>query len=830
MNYRPGSPGYETPICGVSGSGIVVAKAGDTSSLPQAYTQVSVFYPNNAARTITIEGAHLCTAIQAAVNQRDGLYNGYYASNPGDLPGGVHVTRYALYKVDANGNPAALIRYVDGVYRGGTGAVAQADCDGSAAGYNENIAVNSADLVQVPGLATPMWRVIIRATHINLRSGADGISNGFRVSAPGGIVGIAAGTCAGSAGTGDCAALANTAGAMSNSDLSKYRTILQRFGSDCTVTSTETAYISFRDLDYPTASDNQRIRITIRDVTASPDQWLINDPWTTIRWSTSQPSFANAIDVPPLNGGTRRLPFTAQPNHSYILYLINVSPGLTTQVGLPFDGAYYGRTCTIPRLTPSVSLPASISVGQSVTAGYKISNTGNGSATVNYTREFWLSNFNDGAIHAGDTRLVPSNSGAVSVPTSDYTFGSYTTTASDASKYICASLVISNPNPGTTVISGNPAHMCVPVSKAPSLAVAAGDVRTGGSYGMGTCSMSDPGTSVIGTGAQLSKYFGIRAFNYAGVTSGASRHTYIRDAALSLGEISNVATNSSGPGGVNSSLHFARDATTPPNQELNEVTEVNGGLFYGISGSAGVFTRAPLPNFPVTTHCLSPLFAAGRYPTATATVAPPTLPAPTSGTTTLTYTVAQNGTVTLNAPSGNTLSLTSGQRYIIRIVPLSSSVTTAKVVLNMNVQYAAGTVSDIANLPQFVLLAGSEDTPSFNVSLQVAPGVTRLDGIYAVRGTDNDTATFSTCSTKASERGGVSLTTGDCSSTLIVNGAVVVGGRLNPYRTAGHSAAADRSPAETFNLRADTLLSDYARNAANPTLRVVSQRELAPRY
>jgi hypothetical protein len=492
----------------------------------------------------------------------------------------------------------------------------------------------------------------------------------------------------------------------------------------------------------------------------------------------------------------------------------------------------YSWTYTPPAIiTPHVSLPGSILVGQTVTPVYSYTASGGGGGNATGVREFWISDTNDDAINGTDTRVTPANTSTVAVPASGYKFatGAFTTTADSAGKYLCASLNLTAVSPMPPVSRGgpNPATMCVPITKAPSLAVISGDVRTGGNYGVDICGVRDPGIGVASTGDQLSKYFGIRAFNYAAVTPSVSRHTYIRDAAISLGEIFNVATNASGPRGVSSSLHFARGA----GNEKSASNEVDGGLFYGVRGSTNPsgFSRFPMPNLStLKTHCLSPLFVAGRYPTGAEIPAAANINLPGSSRQVLTYRVASGQVINLNV-AGGTLSLQQGQRYIVRLESAPGAMGSAVVNLNFNVQYT-GSASSVAALPQFVLLAGSEVAPSFNISVRVAPNVTRLDGIYAVRGTNNDTATFSTCSTKWSKTDGVRLTTSDCKGVLTVNGTVIVGGRLNPYRTAGHDSAGATDPAEIFNLRPDVILSDYARNAASPVLHTIYQRELAPRY
>jgi hypothetical protein len=377
---------------------------------------------------------------------------------------------------------------------------------------------------------------------------------------------------------------------------------------------------------------------------------------------------------------------------------------------------------------------------------------------------------------AGNTGYSPSCEvlNAQTYPTSsDWDRNPYTEAANyPAGTYICFMTSIRQPRwDSTTTQWAHSAMKCSVSVKHPSLAVSYGDIRTGGSFG--AC-------SITLAGSNRGLYHGIVGHNY----SDGMQHSYVNGAALSTGTISSFASLSVGPGsGVRG--YFGRGPATP--------TSTFNGMFYGDVNTAG----APSP---LRTHCLSPTFEAGRYATTS------------SGATTV-QTHVLSGT-NPNLVLGD-ITLGPNQRQVIRVTGSGT------VQLNGNISYT-GSATNIYALPQFVLLVDSQ-----NINVVVRDHVTRLDGIYAGQGS------FYTCYSHAATTNGRFdkwTTAAFCPSQLTVNGAVIMGDRLYPYRTAGHNSAADRAPAEVFNLRPDILLSDYADGGTTPSLSTSSQRELAPRY
>lgn len=484
-----------------------------------------------------------------------------------------------------------------------------------------------------------------------------------------------------------------------------------------------------------------------------------------------------------------------------------------------------------------------VEIGGTVTSNARISNTGTSAGNLQYTYQMWYEV--DGITSAADrvydagvdqqqqfTNWTNITAGIGQTPINPPYTRAVTNPPANAS-HVCSRLEIRRQAGDYSIITTPVSTECTPIGKAPSFAATAGNVRTGGNYGAGTCSVWKPGGSIT-TDDALAHYFGIISHNYSNI-SATPHHSYFRDAAVSPGYIDNVVTKQAGIGdGTNIELHFARGAGAP-----NPATARGGGLFYGSSGSSPAAGTFPQAN-PVNTHCLTNLFEANRYPAATTpnnvtlndTEA---LPAPVAGSNAVTYNICgtvPNNQLILTGPGGGELVLQPGQQYVVRVTQNGAGCNNFPVFvrINSNIRYT-GTNAPIDQLPQLVFLAGTDG--GSRVSILVDNAVTRLDGIYANRGTNDDAATFLTCAQRANPANLVALrniTIGDCSNPLTVNGAVVLGGRLDLYRAAGHGSNTDTSPAEVFNLRPDTILSDYARDRSSSQLEIFNQRELAPRF
>lgn len=479
-----------------------------------------------------------------------------------------------------------------------------------------------------------------------------------------------------------------------------------------------------------------------------------------------------------------------------------------------------------------------VEVGGTVASDATIVNSGDATANLQYHHQMWyevggITGPADRAYDAGtDAGLQQAGWTNINVAPGPaavvHTFSQAVTAPPANTTHVCSRMRIASRAGDTSIINTSDVVKCTPIGKSPSFVVRAGDVRTGGSYGSGTCSVTKP-AAIAADNTRLSDYFGVITHNYVGVDSVNPHHAYVRDAAISLGDLENLVTNKAAVGGgADTTLHFARlwGAVQPAN------TVYGGGRFYGEFSS--------MPNPTINTHCLSPLFDATRYPataspvvTVGAGVTTQSLPSPAAtGATAVTYNICGSTAdrlLVLNGPGGGDLVLQPEQQYIVRVTQTGAgcNANPVHVRINKNVIFT-GTTTTAQKLPQFVFLVG--DDASSRVHIQVDNAVTRLDGIYANRGS----ARFVTCAQRASDpvnrATSRNIVTPDCSNQLTINGAVVLGGRLEPYRAFGHDAVANTNPAEVFNLRPDVILGDFARDRTGSQLEIVNRRELAPRF
>lgn len=298
---------------------------GQDSLVPRSYVVVQASVASGGAPPlgtwIKINGADYCPSFASGVDNRDrfAYSSGHSLSN---LSGATHITQFQV--------GVQPVQY--GKYR-----TKASNCPGTLT-FN----LSQADYTALPGVPG-VWTVSIIATHIDKLSGYDGIKNGFTITSSGNLT---ISTKAGGGGycsnlDGMCTTVQTAVGG--ESDGVDYMTYMFRFGSDCSVPpgGAGTA-VSFYDLDFGTA--DKEIRLTIHDETNG--QWLVGpNPGT---WQATQPSFSGSFKLGPANATVSRWWFVAQPRHKYVLYMENVGPHLVTQVGTPYDGAYYTYQCPPP--------------------------------------------------------------------------------------------------------------------------------------------------------------------------------------------------------------------------------------------------------------------------------------------------------------------------------------------------------------------------------------------------------------------------------------------------------------------------------------------------
>lgn len=549
------------------------------------------------------------------------------------------------------------------------------------------------------------------------------------------------------------------------------------------------------------------------------------------------------VDIPPNfndnypNSGQFIVPANATPGTNYCMD-VWYSPSAND------DGAENSNNACVHVIEANVSAildlnpPESdlVEIGGTVTATARIQNSGTATGNLQYNHQIWyevggLSSAADRAFDADDLTLQQTGWTNIDVaPGTTPTVNTYTrptTSPPGTASHVCSRMQIARRGADTSIVTVADVVRCVRIGKGPSMAVTSGDLRVGGTYGNGDCRVTKPG-SIATDSARLSRFFGVITRGYNGTDPANPHHNYVANGILSPGYIENVVSMKNGVGGgQNTELHFARGPR--PADPANTV--MGGGEFYG--------SFTDINENPFRTHCLTPVFDSTRYPSTQSTVQVAStstldLPAPNAGITSVTYNICSNGAadklLSLNGPGATDLVLGQGQQYIVRITQAGTNCNSHPVFvkINNNVRFT-GTAPSIDKLPQFVFLA---DGP--RISIQVDNAVTRLDGIYANRGTDDDASVFLTCAARAQNPTSRTtfrvITTGECSNQLRVNGAVIVGGRLDPYRASGHHVSGNTDPAEIFNLRGDIVLSDFMRGRTANQLEVINQREVAPRF
>ncbi len=160
------------------------------------------------------------------------------------------------------------------------------------------------------------------------------------------------------------------------------------------------------------------------------------------------------------------------------------------------------------------------------------------------------------------------------------------------------------------------------------------------------------------------------------------------------------------------------------------------------------------------------------------------------------------GSGTINISGGN---IAAGKWFVLNAPG-------ATVNISGNITYFNGTMNNISDIPQVVIIAGN---------INIAGSATQVDSWLVTSGALN------TCSDVAIS---ASLSSDVCNQPLVVNGPVMAG-QLYMRRTAGSGAGAAHSgdPAEVFNLRPDAYLWASLRATDPNRIQTVYSTELPPR-
>lgn len=137
--------------------------------------------------------------------------------------------------------------------------------------------------------------------------------------------------------------------------------------------------------------------------------------------------------------------------------------------------------------------------------------------------------------------------------------------------------------------------------------------------------------------------------------------------------------------------------------------------------------------------------------------------------------------------------------------------------INSNITYQNGIYSNIASLPQVIIVADN---------INISSNVTSLDAWLIARSASGEYGKINTCSDFRE-----SITDANsCNKRLYINGPVFAK-KLSLNRTGGAgSGHASIEPAEVFDLRPDTYLWGYNQAQRYSQATVTYQKEVAPRY
>lgn len=316
---------------------------------------------------------------------------------------------------------------------------------------------------------------------------------------------------------------------------------------------------------------------------------------------------------------------------------------------------------------------------------------------------------------------------------------------------------------------------CITIEKWASMEVQEGDIETGGVFPAQGASACNPSEDI--------RSLGVIGHDHAvAPTQRGSKAEY---GILAAGSIIDFGSNN----------RLARQT----NSAVLDFANVGGlGNFYG-TGSG------------LTTNCFADVF--GAYPGDAASplnADGASVSATASGQSHYAFS-SSNRTLTIN---GGTLS--PGTSRIIRVTDEGGGGNT--VVINGNIRFSPGPYGRAADVPQFVLLVDGD------IDVKVASSVREVSGLYVTRGS------FFTCEEADLDAWNINLdSTSKCRDPLVVNGAIIAGGQLLPYRTNADDATY-AEPAELFRLRGDILISDYAQKLRRGNLDSISEIELPARF
>lgn len=482
---------------------------------------------------------------------------------------------------------------------------------------------------------------------------------------------------------------------------------------------------------------------------------------------------------------------------------------------------------TPPNITPSVSIsPSTVGIGDTVTDGLSFKNTGQTNVAAAYWYELVVYDKNSSRVAEWSRGMSDTNRWHTTV-NAGQTWNLASTWSGDwtniirngtrvmsgsvddligKSAKVCINIwrsgITLTPSGTVNTPSDGLVQDCTTIAKTPALTVTDGDLRVGGSFTSNAGGVCTLPVAVLNN----NNPYGIWTYE----KYGTSRSSLGQYAATTPGLITGYGSKGVPYKSISgwNSLLFGTEGF--PGYGYN-------GFFLGPLLTTG---NIPALGTGTTSYCLPN--TASMYTTTAGTQSIATNESVTNAdlTSDASYRFTGND-ATLNLSKQSGVVLGKGQRRIIKVTQPDSS-TGNTIVIKGPITYTTTGYSSIVELPQFILVADGKIDIQFDGNPAI-PTFT-VDGIISTKGN------VYTCNTIKGDTGDTLTWSGQCSTQLVVNGAIIAAGRVLPYRTYGFDKSTDTSTyAEEFNLTADTLLGDYARTEGSG-LTVDYQSELPARY
>ncbi len=498
---------------------------------------------------------------------------------------------------------------------------------------------------------------------------------------------------------------------------------------------------------------------------------------------------------------TDTIRITMQPHTRYRAVITPAHTMNLLGVGLPYDSIYGLISCDTG-VTGSIEKSATDgSLGDIVDFSF-FGNRNQNFQTIDskytYSTKVWYETTATGAaqFNAGETAIAACDSTNVAV-THAYATGAKqllrdcnNITINTPTARLCASLTLVG-EAGTEIGTPNPVVTCIYIGKYPALQVQNGDIRVGGSFSTsgGVCNVPKAVVSA-------SNPYGVLMHTYS-----TARGSYGWYAATSPGIVSQYGSM----GNVYS------NTAAPDRKKL--LFGTGGFNSYGADDNGYFLGSLLITNYATadkTSHCLPNMAAMYRLASG-ATQAVPGSAVSLVNLTNRTYTFAgNNGALHL---TGGTLA--KSQQTVLHVTQ-NNGATGNNIWIDSSVAPPNGAYGSIDELPQLVIIAEGP------INIHFASGVTAVYGVYS---TEGNIYTCDSYDGNAAPK----MSTATCNQQLTVNGTLIAQGRVLPFRTAGFDNIGDTTPAEIFNLSAETILSNYDAAAEQPIITVKYQYELPSR-